>query len=79
MADLNADGHPDLLTANSGSNDVSVLLGRGGGTFTAAQVFAVGRYPLSVAVADLNGDSHPDLLTANQGSRSSSAGKRRSD
>ena len=26
VADLNADGAPDLVTANSGSDDVSVLL-----------------------------------------------------
>ena len=33
VADVNGDGRPDLVTANRGSDDVSVLLGRGDGTF----------------------------------------------
>lgn len=68
VGDLNGDGHPDLVTANNASNDVSVLLGRGDGTFAAAQAFAVGVQPHSVAVGDLNGDGHLDLVTANSGS-----------
>ena len=35
-ADLNADGRLDIVTANSGGNTVSVLLGNGTGGFTAA-------------------------------------------
>ena len=33
VGDLNGDGKPDLVTVNSGSNTVSVLLGYGDGTF----------------------------------------------
>ena len=33
LADLNGDGHLDLVVANHESGDVSVLLGRGDGTF----------------------------------------------
>jgi hypothetical protein len=65
VADLNGDGIPDLVTANADSNDVSVLLGRGGGTFAPQQRFAVGRTPQSVIVADLNGDGLPDLVNSN--------------
>ncbi len=65
VADLNNDGAPDLVTANTSSNDVSVLLGSGGGTFQAQQTFPVGSNPRSVAVADLNNDGAPDLVTAN--------------
>lgn len=60
MADINTDGLFDLITANAGSNDVSVLIGNGDGTFKAQQRFTVSSFPKSVTVADLNGDSLPD-------------------
>jgi hypothetical protein len=66
LADLNADGKPDLIVANSTSNNISVLLGNGNGTFVAATNFAAGFAPQSVAVADVNGDSKPDLMVASQ-------------
>jgi hypothetical protein len=66
-ADLDGDGALDLVTANWGSNDVSVLLGNGDGSFRAAVSFAAGIVPAAVAVADLDGDSIPDLATANAG------------
>jgi len=65
VADLDGDTIPDLVTANSTSDDVSVLLGNGDGTFQTAVSFAAGNGPYSVAVADLNGDTMPDLVTAN--------------
>jgi hypothetical protein len=65
VADLDGDTIPDLVTANLASDDVSVLLGNGDGTFQAATSFAVGTSPGSVAVADLDGDTLPDLVTAN--------------
>jgi FG-GAP-like repeat/Carboxypeptidase regulatory-like domain/FG-GAP repeat/Two component regulator propeller len=68
VGDVNHDGIPDLVTANAGSNDVSVLLGRGDGTFKAEQRFPVGAQPQAIAVADVNHDGRPDLVTANQGS-----------
>ena len=33
VADFNGDGMPDIVTANYGSDTVSVLLGNGNGTF----------------------------------------------
>lgn len=70
-ADLNGDGHQDLITANHGVNNiaghtVSVLLGNGDGTFQAQSIYNTGSDPHSVAVADLNGDGIPDLAVANQ-------------
>ena len=41
VADLNSDGKPDLATANQDTNDVSVLLGKGDGTFHIANNFSV--------------------------------------
>jgi hypothetical protein len=46
-ADLNGDGRVDTVTANIGSNNVSVLLGNGDGTFAAQATFAVGSFPVS--------------------------------
>jgi probable HAF family extracellular repeat protein len=70
VGDFDGNGIPDLATANSGSNNVTVLLGNGSGGFTTAtgNPFSVGTSPYSVVVADFNGDGIPDLATANHGS-----------
>src|SRR5262245_61498285 len=67
IADLNADGRPDLATTNDGSTTVSVLLGKGDGSFGARTDFGTGSAPYSVAIGDLDGDGKPDLVTANLG------------
>ena len=73
IGDLNGDGKPDLVVANSSvevgvhGNDVSVLLGNGDGTFRAAVNYPVGLAPWSVAIGDLNGDGKPDVVVANFG------------
>jgi Bacterial Ig-like domain (group 3)/FG-GAP-like repeat len=75
VADVNADGNPDILVANGCSNSsgscpqddgtVGVLLGNGDGTFQAAVTYdAGGQIATSVAVADVNGDGKPDLAVA---------------
>jgi len=68
VGDFNGDGKLDLAVANSGSNNVSILLGKGDGTFQAAVNYATGTEPFSVAVADFNGDGKLDLVVANEGS-----------
>ncbi|MDB5334442.1 MAG: hypothetical protein JWN70_61 [Planctomycetaceae bacterium] len=65
VADVDGDAKPDLITTNYGSNSVSVLLGKGDGTFQSQQDFATGAYPFAVAISDINGDAKPDLVTAN--------------
>ena len=69
VGDFNGDGIPDLATANSGGNNVTVLLGNVSGGFTAAtgSPFGVGTTPYSVVVGDFSGDGFPDLATANYG------------
>ncbi len=67
IADLNNDSKPDLAVANSRSNDVTVLLNQGSGTFLnkPPTSYPVGSAPYSVAIGDLNGDGKLDLVTAN--------------
>src|SRR6266446_3050476 len=68
VGDFNGDGKLDLAVANFDSNDISVLLGNGDGSFQAALTFAAGSSPVSVAVGDFNGDGKLDLAVANSGS-----------
>jgi hypothetical protein len=65
VGDFNADGDPDLATANFPGGDISVLLGGAGGSFGAATNFAAGVGPSSLAVGDFNADGDPDLAVAN--------------
>ena len=68
MADLTGDGIPDLVVANYNDDTVSVLLGKGDGTFLPQEVFPVGDKPYSVALADLTGDGRDDIIVANSAS-----------
>jgi hypothetical protein len=68
VGDFNGDGQQDLVSANRVSNNVSVLLGNGAGSFNAATNFAFGSLPIFVAVGDFNGDGKQDLAVANNGS-----------
>ena len=55
----------DLVVANADSNNLSVLLGRGNGSFNAAVNYASGTGPSSVAAGDLNGDGAADVVISN--------------
>jgi hypothetical protein len=72
VADLNGDGHPDLVVANffaagGGEGIIGVLLGNGDGTFQPAVTYdSGGVIAASVAIADVNGDGKPDLVVANE-------------
>jgi len=74
VADVNADGKPDLVVANNCGNSsgcksegtLGVLLDNGDGTFQTAVTYDSGGYgATSVAIADVNGDGKPDLLVVN--------------
>jgi serine/threonine protein kinase len=66
-ADLNGDGHQDLVVTNHEDDTVSVFLAKGDGSFHPASTLKAGRFPRGVAVADINGNGKPDLLVANCG------------
>ena len=71
MGDLDGDGKLDIITANSGTANVSVLRNTTAGTtfsFAAVRTFGVGNSPYTVAVGDLNSDGLLDVVTANNGS-----------
>jgi hypothetical protein len=74
IGDVNGDGIPDLVVANSSDPQggptaatVGVMLGNGDGTFQPVVLYNSGGFDaLSVAVADVNGDGKLDLVVANQ-------------
>lgn len=63
--DFNGDKKLDLAVTNASDNTVSILLGKGDGTFTAANLLTVGTLPYSVAVGDFNADGKLDLAVTN--------------
>ena len=65
VGDFNGDGKEDLVTANWGGKDVSILLGNGDGTFKEHQDYETRVHSEDLAVADFNGDSQMDLATIN--------------
>ena len=67
IADLDRDGDNDLAVANRASNNVSVLLNNGDGTFADKVDYGTGDDPRSVFSVDLDGDRGNDLAVANAG------------
>ncbi len=70
VGDVNGDGNLDLAVATGYGESVSVLLGKGDGTFSAASDFGVDNFPDFVAMADFNGDGRMDLAVVNGASNS---------
>ena len=67
-ADFNGDGILDLAVANSGSGDVSILLGNGNGTLQAAVNIDAGMTnPGVLATGDFNQDRKLDLVVFQPG------------
>lgn len=68
IADLDDDGKPEIIAANSLDASVTVLHNHSGvddPVFEPESPLAVGVLPYSVAIADFNGDGKPDVVVSN--------------
>jgi hypothetical protein len=76
-ADFNRDGNLDVVVANSGSQSLSLFLGRGDGTFASPSIISLSPVPpgaiadipqpVNVVTGDFNGDGNPDIAVAFNG------------
>ncbi|MFN7994237.1 MAG: VCBS repeat-containing protein [Bryobacteraceae bacterium] len=68
VADFNRDGKLDLAVANEGPSTggtISILIGKGDGTFLSPSFLISGLNPASVVAGDFNGDGFIDIAVAN--------------
>ena len=76
VTDFNNDGIPDVAVVNAGDkgqgNSVSVLLGKGDGSFWPAVYWNTGVQPIGIAVGDFNRDGNMDMVTVDNTSNTAS-------
>ncbi|CAF4563293.1 unnamed protein product [Rotaria sp. Silwood1] len=71
IADLNGDGRPDMLAANSASDSISIFINATGvgiapASFTNTDFsMQAGSSPKSITIQDFNGDGKPDMASGN--------------
>ncbi|SFC71167.1 FG-GAP-like repeat-containing protein [Spirosoma endophyticum] len=72
LADMNGDNRLDIITANAGSDDVTVLLAQADGSYVPTNYSIYGNQsrfevnsPKALTIADVNGDNRLDMITAN--------------
>jgi hypothetical protein len=66
VADVNRDGHIDLITTDLAGAALAVLEGAGDGTFRLTRPIAVDASPMYLATGGLNGDRRPDRVVSHQ-------------
>ena len=64
-SDFNRDGNTDISVVNINTNNVSILLGNGDGTYGPQQLITVGGTPRGNAVLDADGDGDTDVVNTN--------------
>ena len=74
IGDIDGDGKPDVVVANSGSSTISLYRNTSAsgtitsGSFAAAVNFSTGSSPEGVAIGDIDGDGKLDIVVTNSGS-----------
>ena len=68
VADFNNDTFQDLAVTNQFSNNVSILLGTGNGSFGPQTTFPAGANPYALVAAKFNADNNFDLAVVNSNS-----------
>jgi len=68
VADLNGDGHLDIVVSNDHPDRKLVYFGDGKGNFSIAGTYGDPKWSTrNITLADLNGDGRPDIIVANRG------------
>lgn len=72
IADINGDNKPDITVTDQVSNDLSILVGTGNGSFAPAVTLplAAGSNPYAIAAGKFNADNNMDLAVVNSASNS---------
>jgi hypothetical protein len=65
IGDFNSDGLQDLVVANGLDNTLSILLGKGDGTFAPGSTVPVGAFPFLLTVADFRQTGASDVAVTN--------------
>jgi subtilisin-like proprotein convertase family protein len=68
VADFNNDSKPDLAVTNQVSNNVSILLGNGDGTFAAQTLVNNVASPYGIVAGKFNSDNNTDFVVTNSNS-----------
>ena len=67
--DINKDNHIDIISVNSKSDSISLIMGLGNGSFASQKIYSTGNgsHPSAIALGDFNNDNRSDFVIANKG------------
>ena len=71
--DFNGDGFADLITSNIRGNSLSILFGKGDGSFEDQVTFPACQEPGNLVIDDFNLDQHVDISVASSGEKKTRA------